>query len=84
LQWHVTNTYRRVVHLTYSHGDTDSWRSSEPRLDPETHAALGGSQAWEADPWLRYLLRKPSDVLALPPAAGQGEGEDGARMEARL
>jgi hypothetical protein len=51
--WHEKDTYRRVIHLSWSHGDKRP--AGQPSKCPAAFdAAPEGS-------WLRYLLR-PSDT----------------------
>ena len=67
--WHETDTYRRVVHLTYSHGDTAAEIASR---GPEKDAVYTRLAADSDDEFLRYVLRGPGGAdgqQGLPPSA---------------
>jgi hypothetical protein len=63
--WHENDSYRRVVHLVYSHGDGETATAAAPRWAAAHAAAEEGS-------WLQYLVRDTSEAAAVdeevPPA----------------
>ena len=74
--WHATDTYRRVMHLTFGEGGADA---PMPSAEEEE-----GDQEEGGGAWLRYLMRERDDFRLPPPGVNINYSEQKLSASSKL
>ena len=79
--WHETDTYRRVVHMTFSsqsaaQGSDDDDTATVGGHDKEGKAVMVADEDCSDEEWLRYLLRERENFRLPPPGVNLNYAAD--------